>query len=194
MIGQWLGIAGAVIGVVVFLGAAVSFLRGSRDKGTISTLESSNAALTGRVVILEASEKRLTAELLAADITHKAEVAALNLRLDAMVAEKASLESVRPSSDVLAEVASRVEVTAVRVETIEKEMRRIAQQVAEQVAKEVAAKSDQVAKKVAEEVARKIAEQVAGKADQVAKDVTQQVAQKAEQVAEKMTGEKGNSP
>jgi hypothetical protein len=41
------------IAVVVFLGAATVYLRGSKDKGTIATLTASNAALTERVAVLE---------------------------------------------------------------------------------------------------------------------------------------------
>lgn len=44
------------VGVVLFLGAATVYLRGSRDKGTIETLTRNNAALDERVRILETSE------------------------------------------------------------------------------------------------------------------------------------------
>lgn len=50
---SWLP-AGAA--VVLFLGSATVYLRGSRDKGTIDTLTRNNAALDERVKILEASE------------------------------------------------------------------------------------------------------------------------------------------
>lgn len=50
---SWLP-AGAA--VVLFLGAATVYLRGSRDKGTIDTLTRNNAALDERVKILEASD------------------------------------------------------------------------------------------------------------------------------------------
>lgn len=46
---KWLPTA---IALVLFLGAAVVYLRGSRDKGTIDTLERNNKALTERVTIL----------------------------------------------------------------------------------------------------------------------------------------------
>ena len=45
------------VAVVIFLGAATVYLRGSKDKGTIETLERNNAALTERVTILETSVK-----------------------------------------------------------------------------------------------------------------------------------------
>lgn len=47
---SWLPVA---ISVVIFLGAAAVYLRGSKDKGTIATLESNNDALAKRVDILE---------------------------------------------------------------------------------------------------------------------------------------------
>lgn len=50
---EWLPTA---IGVVLFLGAATVYLRGSKDKGTIDTLTRNNAALAERVMILEASD------------------------------------------------------------------------------------------------------------------------------------------
>ena len=56
-----LGLITAAIGCVVFLGAAVVYLRGSRDKGTIATLEASNRALSERVDVLKdelGAEKR----------------------------------------------------------------------------------------------------------------------------------------
>jgi hypothetical protein len=47
---QWLLFA---ITFVTFVGAATVYLRGSRDKGTIETLQRNNEALTQRVGILE---------------------------------------------------------------------------------------------------------------------------------------------
>lgn len=44
------------IGIVLFLGTAIVYLRGSKDKGTIATLTRNNAALSERVAILEASD------------------------------------------------------------------------------------------------------------------------------------------
>jgi hypothetical protein len=48
------------IGLVLFLGSATVYLRGSKDKGTIETLQRSNAALTERVAILEPQVEALT--------------------------------------------------------------------------------------------------------------------------------------
>lgn len=51
------------IGIVLFLGAATVYLRGSKDKGTIETLNRNNAALTERVGILEASDLAKKAQI-----------------------------------------------------------------------------------------------------------------------------------
>lgn len=51
---DWLPTA---VAVVLFLGAAAVYLRGSKDKGTIETLERNNRALAERIDILE-SEAR----------------------------------------------------------------------------------------------------------------------------------------
>jgi hypothetical protein len=53
------------IGAVLFLGAAATFLRGSKDKGTITTLSSSNASLWEKVRLMEA-ERAAAEEDLAA--------------------------------------------------------------------------------------------------------------------------------
>lgn len=82
------GIAG-----VIFLGAAVVYLRGSKDAGTIKTLEKNNEALSNRVTILEAAE-----------IVRKAEVEALGVRLKAAEDEAASLRAQRPSADAIADL------------------------------------------------------------------------------------------
>jgi site-specific DNA-adenine methylase len=57
---DWLPTA---VAVVVFLGAAAVYLRGSRDKGTIATLTANNAALTERVNILEQDKSKLQNEV-----------------------------------------------------------------------------------------------------------------------------------
>jgi hypothetical protein len=52
----WLSwLTGAIV-VVGFLGSVTIYLRGSKDAGTIKTLERSNKALNERVAILEAGE------------------------------------------------------------------------------------------------------------------------------------------
>lgn len=59
------------VGVVLFLGAATVFLRGSKDKGTIETLTRNNAALTERVQILEASDLAKTTQIQALTTANK---------------------------------------------------------------------------------------------------------------------------
>lgn len=54
---DWLPTA---VAVVLFLGAATVYLRGSRDKGTIATLTASNTALAERVGLLELDKTTLT--------------------------------------------------------------------------------------------------------------------------------------
>lgn len=57
---DWLPTA---VAVVLFLGAATVYLRGSRDKGTIATLTANNAALTERVGLLEQDNSKLETEV-----------------------------------------------------------------------------------------------------------------------------------
>jgi hypothetical protein len=57
---DWLPTA---VAIVVFLGAAAVYLRGSRDKGTIATLTANNAALTERVGLLEQDKTKLQTEV-----------------------------------------------------------------------------------------------------------------------------------
>lgn len=78
------------IAFVVFLAAAVVYLRGSRDAGTIKTLEKNNEALTERVDILEANEKVL-----------KAEVEAHKVRIRAVEDENETLRAHRPSAEAI---------------------------------------------------------------------------------------------
>lgn len=74
----------SAVAVVVFLGAATVYLRGSRDKGTIATLTANNTALAQRVDLLE-QEKR-----------------ALTTRVEAVEQANAVLEGVANSSDAIA--------------------------------------------------------------------------------------------
>ena len=97
-ISAWVGLIGGLIGFVVFLGAAVVFLRGSKDKGTITTLEASNAALAERVDILSESEGRL-----------KADVVELQQRVQTLENENAELRQQRPSAEMIADLAARLE-------------------------------------------------------------------------------------
>lgn len=87
-----LGTSAYVIGIVIFLGTALVYLRGSKDKGTIATLEASNRALNERVDVLEASEARLTA------------------RVALLETENRKLEAQRPSAEAIAALSSKVDV------------------------------------------------------------------------------------
>lgn len=84
----WLGTIGGLVGLIVFLGAVVVYLRGSKDAGTIKTLEKNNQALTERVDLLERDNVEL-----------KAKVGALER-------ENAHLLAQRPSAEVLDEIRS----------------------------------------------------------------------------------------
>jgi hypothetical protein len=88
------GIVSAFVTLIVFLGAVVVYLRGSRDKGTIATLEKNNEALTERVSILEANETRMTA------------------RLELLERENTELHRQRPSAEAIAELQTLVEESA----------------------------------------------------------------------------------
>ena len=90
MMSSVLGASAYVIGIVVFLGAAVVYLRGSKDKGTIATLEASNRALIERVTVLETNEARL-----ATRVAH-------------LEAENSTLLAQRPSADAIAALARQV--------------------------------------------------------------------------------------
>jgi hypothetical protein len=57
-----LTILAGLAALLVVLAAAVAYYRASYARATIETLRDSNAALTDRVIVLEASETRLTAE------------------------------------------------------------------------------------------------------------------------------------
>lgn len=97
-ISAWVGLIGGLIGFVVFLGAAVVFLRGSKDKGTITTLEASNAALVERVAILVDNETAL-----------KAKVAELDVRVKSLEDENTELKRQRPSAEAIADLGTRLE-------------------------------------------------------------------------------------
>lgn len=94
----WIGL---FVLITTFLGTLVVYLRGARDKGTISTLEQNNKALTERVEILEKSEAQLKAEAAAVTIRHKAEIDALNLRVKALEDDNAALRAQRPSAEAI---------------------------------------------------------------------------------------------
>lgn len=95
---QWLTLAAAAIGVVVFLGSVVVFLRGSRDQGTIATLERSNHALTERVTVLENDAAR--------DLVERDR---LTERVAALEHENEALRAQRPSAEAIASLARAVD-------------------------------------------------------------------------------------
>jgi hypothetical protein len=110
MISDYVGTIGGAVGLVVFLGAAVIYLRGSKDKGTIATLSQSNDALIERVALLEDSEKRLKAEATAMKVLHAAEIKALDTRLGVCELENEALRAQRPSADVLTDLMAMQQI------------------------------------------------------------------------------------
>lgn len=98
---DWAGPLGGWIVVVLFLGTVVAYLRGSRDKGTIATLESSNQSLLQWQTVAKGEIADLKAEATATAIKHEAEVEALNLRMTAVEHENADLRSQRPSAEAI---------------------------------------------------------------------------------------------
>lgn len=97
-----LGSVGTWIGVVLFAGSVVVFLRGSRDKGTIATLEANNKALTERVTLLEGDVARITAKALA-------DKNQLSTRVDALERENTALLAQRPSAEAIADLNAKAD-------------------------------------------------------------------------------------
>lgn len=95
---DWLTLIGVAIGAVVFLGSVVVFLRGSRDQGTIATLERSNKALTERVEVLEAEAARSIVER-----------DRLTARVEALEHENEALRKVRPSHEAIAALTAMLQ-------------------------------------------------------------------------------------
>lgn len=86
------GTIGGLIGIVLFLGSVAIFLRGSADKGTITSLQNSVSALQTEVNVyktkVEEQETRLVAlekenTTLRTFVTQKDEIAQLHGLLDA---------------------------------------------------------------------------------------------------------------
>lgn len=94
----WLGIITGVIGLVVFLGAVVVYLAGSKDQGTIKTLQNSNAALQERVGVLESGEADL-----------KARVAVLEFENHTLKAQRPSAEAIAALVDQTAHLDGRLD-------------------------------------------------------------------------------------
>lgn len=130
---EWVGQIGGWIGLVVFVGAVVIYLRGSKDKGTITTLEASNKALTERVDILEASEKRLTAAAEAQQVSHKAEMDAMHVRIETLERENERLLLQRPSADAIEGLHQKLEKHDSDLKTYGREIKKLLEQVAAEV-------------------------------------------------------------
>jgi hypothetical protein len=95
------GIVSAFVTLVVFLGAVVVYLRGSKDAGTIKTLETYSAAQDKRITQLEADAARREIELAA----HAA-------RIELLEKENKQLRAERPSAEAIAELQTLVEESA----------------------------------------------------------------------------------
>lgn len=89
-------IVGGVV-ILSFVGAAVVYLRGSRDQGTIATLERSNRSLIERATVLEGEVARCQIE---AD--------RLSDRVYALEHENAALRAERPSAQAIAELTKNL--------------------------------------------------------------------------------------
>jgi hypothetical protein len=89
----WIGLIGGAVGIIVALGGIAAYLGASKDKGTISTLEASNRALTERVAVLEAGAREASAK-----------EAVQSARIDALERENSSLLSQRPSAEAIAKI------------------------------------------------------------------------------------------
>lgn len=85
------------IAAVVFLGAAVVYLRGSKDKGTIATLEKSNQALSENNKILNDRVSLLEASDVAKDA-----------RIDGLVQANEVLTNTVNSSELIANLATLI--------------------------------------------------------------------------------------
>lgn len=97
---QVLGYIGTAVGLVLFLGAVAVFLAGSRDKGTIESLQRSNAALETELAITNskcaALETRVKAletenEVLLASVSHSEEIRQLQADVNQLKADVAEM-------------------------------------------------------------------------------------------------------
>lgn len=86
-----LGTIGGIVGLIVFFGAAVVYLRGSKDKGTIETLERSNKALAESERILETKVEKLT------------------VRVAYLEKQNADLQGQRPSAEAIEAIRTLAE-------------------------------------------------------------------------------------
>lgn len=115
---DWVGNVSTAIAAVVFLGAAVIYLRGSRDKGTITTLEQNNKALTERVEILETDLARVKTAAAADKV-------AMNERVRALERENASLLAQRPSAEAIEDLNAKADRLEVELSRHDIETRRL---------------------------------------------------------------------
>lgn len=88
---QWLTILGIAIATAVFFGSVVVYLRGSRDQGTIATLERYGKACEARVTQLEDEQARGLIE-------HDRLIA----RMEVLEQENETLRAERPSAEAIA--------------------------------------------------------------------------------------------
>lgn len=87
----WITFVLAVIGMTTFLGSVVVFLMGSKDKGTIDTLERSNKSLHERVGVLEGDNSDL------------------KNRVTVLETENQALKAQRPSAEAIAALAEQTQ-------------------------------------------------------------------------------------
>jgi hypothetical protein len=93
-----------IIGGVLFLGMVAAYLRGSRDKGTIATLEANSRAQAGLMETLKAE--------LAQEKTARERLAA---RVAVLERENTSLLAQRPSAEVIAQIGEDVDLLRVQL-------------------------------------------------------------------------------
>jgi hypothetical protein len=99
-----LGNISTIIGLIVFLGAAVVYIRGSKDKGTIATLEASSRAQAG---LIETLKEELAQEKTARE--------RLTVRVAALERENTSLLAQRPSAEAIAQIGEDVDSLRVQL-------------------------------------------------------------------------------
>lgn len=107
----WLGVIPISIGVVVFMGTAVVYLRGAADKSDVERLErsnetlvQSNEALLQRVRVVEAAALAADAQRAKDQAASEAERARLTTRVSMLERENTSLLAQRPSAEVLVQM------------------------------------------------------------------------------------------
>lgn len=92
---SWIGLG---ISIVVFLGAAWVYLSGSKDKGTIATLESNNRAYAEKITLLGNDLIEL-----------RTKAAELTGRVTALEHENESLRAQRPSAERLLAIEKKLD-------------------------------------------------------------------------------------